>query len=104
MTEEQKPGCCCSASRSTNRTDEEKRELTNRLNRISGQINGIKKMIVEDRYCDDILVQLSAVDHSIKSLANVMLDRHMHSCVKRELEAGNEQVLDEIVDLFRRFQ
>ena len=61
-------------------------------------------MIEEDRYCDDILIQLSAIDKSIKSLANVILESHMHSCVLENIQKGNTQVLDEIVDLFKRFQ
>lgn len=61
-------------------------------------------MVEEDRYCDDILIQLSAVDKSVKSLANLLIDKHMKSCVVREIKAGNVDVLDEITDLFKRFQ
>ncbi|MCI9182327.1 MAG: metal-sensing transcriptional repressor [Acholeplasmatales bacterium] len=90
--------------RKTYRTEEEKRSITNRLNRIEGQIRGINRMILEDRYCDEILIQLSAIDKSIKSLANCILEKHMKSCVKENIIKGNESVLDEIVDLFKRFQ
>lgn len=86
------------------RSQEEKKQLTNRINRIVGQMNGIKKMIDEDRYCDDVLVQLSAIDKSIKSLANILLDNHMHSCLIENIKEGNYQVVDEIVNLFKRFQ
>ena len=95
---------CEKCKRVTERDLEEKKLINNRLNRINGQINGIKKMIEEDRYCDDILIQLSAIDKSIKSLANVILESHMHSCVLENIQKGNTQVLDEIVDLFKRFQ
>ena len=61
-------------------------------------------MIEDDRYCDDILIQLSAIDKSIKSLANVILDEHVHSCLIENIQKGNVEVVDEIVDLFRRFQ
>lgn len=88
----------------TVRTQEDKKLLTNRLNRISGQIEGIKKMIEDDVYCDNVLIQLSAVNKSIKSLANVIIAKHMKSCVAREIRAGNDTVLDEITDLFKRFQ
>ena len=67
-------------------------------------MNGIKNMIIDDRYCDDILIQLSAIDKSIKSLANLMLDNHIHSCVLNDVNKGNYEVLDEIVNLFKRFQ
>ncbi len=86
------------------RTEEEKKVLVNRLNRIEGQVKGIVKMIEENRYCGDILIQLSAIDKSIKSLANVILDNHMHSCLIENIEKKNYQVVDEIVDLFKKFQ
>lgn len=95
--------CCCS-TRTKQRSDEEKRALEIRLNKIIGQLNGIKNMVAEDRYCDDILIQLSAVDKSIKSLANLILDAHMHTCLVENVQAGNLEVVDEIVDLFKRFQ
>ena len=93
---------CCEKSKV--RSEEEKKTLTSRINRIIGQMNGIKKMIDEDRYCDDVLIQLSAIDKSIKSLANVILESHMHSCLIENIQAGNLEVVDEIVDLFKRFQ
>ena len=86
------------------RTEEEKKEIITRINRITGQMNGIKEMISNDRYCDDVLIQLSAVDKSIKSLANLILDKHMHSCLIENIKNGNLEVIDEIVDLFKRFQ
>ncbi|MCM1306371.1 MAG: metal-sensing transcriptional repressor [Bacteroides sp.] len=95
--------CCCS-TRTKKRTAEEKRALEIRLNKIIGQLNGIKNMVAEDRYCDDILIQLSAADKSIKSLANLLLDAHMHTCLVENVQAGNIDVVDEIVDLFKRFQ
>lgn len=88
----------------TKRSEEEKKTINNRLNRIEGQIRGIKKMIQEDRYCDDVLIQLSAVDKSIKSLANHILENHMYSCVLNDMEKGNLEIIDEVVNLFRRFQ
>lgn len=95
-------GECCNKIKE--RTIEEKKTLINRLNRINGQIKGITKMIEEDRYCDDILIQLSAIDKSIKSLANVILDNHMHSCLIEKIKKEEYEVIDEIVDLFKRFQ
>ena len=97
--------CCCSTdSRTTARTDDDKRTLESRINRIIGQLNGVKNMIADNRYCDDILIQLSAIDKSVKSLANVILDTHVHTCVVRDIQAGKLEVVDEIVDLFKRFQ
>lgn len=86
----------------TYRTDEEKKKLIHRLNRISGQVNGVKNMIEEDRYCGDVLIQLSAVEKAVQSLSSVILERHMYSCIKKEVEDGNSEVLDEVMELFRR--
>ena len=70
---------CC--DRKTIRNEEEKKKLNSRINRIIGQLEGIKRMVDDDRYCGDILIQLSASDKAIKSLASIVLDNHMHSCV-----------------------
>lgn len=93
---------CC--NKKTYRNNDEKKTINNRLNRIEGQIRGIKKMIDEDRYCDDVLIQLSAVDKSIKSLANHILENHMYNCVLNDIDKGNLEIIDEVVNLFRRFQ
>ena len=96
--------CCCNTSeRRTIRSEEDKRSIISRLNRITGQMNGIKRMVEEDRYCDDILVQLAAVDASVKSLSAVILKNHLHGCVVEHIREGDTAVLDEIVDLFKRF-
>ncbi len=92
---------CC---RKTFRSDAEKKTINNRLNRIEGQVKGVKKMIEEDRYCDDVLIQLSAIDKSVKSLANHILENHMYNCVLNDIEKGNIEIIDEVVSLFRRFQ
>ncbi len=94
----------CENKKLTERSDDSKKKLISRINKLTGQMNGIKKMIEDDRYCDDILIQLSAIDKSIKSLANVILDEHVHSCLIENIQKGNVEVVDEIVDLFRRFQ
>lgn len=94
--------CCC--AKTTVRDEDSKKDLINRISRISGQMNGIKKMIEEDRYCGDIIIQLSAIDKSIKSLANELLDRHLHSCVVRDVKEGNEEVLTELLEMVKRFQ
>ncbi len=94
----------CPNCKTKKRDENEKKELINRINRIAGSLNGIKQMIEDDRYCDDILIQLSAVDKSIKSLANLVLDKHMHSCLIEHINEGDYSVVDEVVELFKRFQ
>jgi DNA-binding FrmR family transcriptional regulator len=86
----------------TIRPESTKKDLISRLNRIEGQIRGISKMIEDDRYCGDILIQLSAVDNSIKSLSIKMLEKHLKSCVKKQVLEGNDDALDEIVNLMKK--
>jgi len=86
------------------RSEEEKQKLINRINRISGQLNGIKSMIVDDRYCEDILIQLCAVEKSVRAISNIILDNHMHSCLIEHIEKGDYSIIDEISNLIRRFQ
>ena len=90
-------------NKKTCRGQEEKRLITNRLSRIEGQVKGIKKMVEEDRYCHDILLQLSAIENSIKSLSNHILENHLYSCVSNDLEKGNLEVIDELISLFKKF-
>lgn len=92
---------CC--DKKTHRAESEKKLLNNRLNRIEGQIKGVKKMISEDAYCNDVLVQLSAIENSVKSLSNLMLEKHLYTCIARDLENGKIDTIDEIVSLFKRF-
>ena len=94
---------CCEVKKKL-RSEEEKKILISRMNRMIGQMNGVKKMIEDDRYCDDVLIQLSAIDKAIKSLANVLLDNHMHTCLVEKILDGNIEIVDEIVSLFKRFQ
>jgi DNA-binding FrmR family transcriptional regulator len=93
--------CCC--NKKTIRSAEEKKTISIKINRIVGQLNGIQKMIDEDRYCDDVLIQLSAASNATKSLANYIIEKHMRSCVARELQNGNMEIIDEVIKLFRRF-
>ena len=90
-------------NKKTKRALEEKKLITNRLNRIGGQINGICKMIENDAYCNDVLIQLSAVEKSIKSLSTHILEKHLYTCVARDLENGEFDTIDELISLFKRF-
>ena len=92
---------CC--SKKTKRGPDEKKLIISRLNRISGQINGITKMIENDAYCNDVLVQLSAVKNSVKSLSSHILENHLYTCVTEDLENGNFDTIDELISLFKRF-
>lgn len=87
----------------TIRNDNEKKLIRNRLNRIKGQISGIEKMVDNDIYCNDILIQVVAAEKSLKSLANFILENHLYKCVSNDLENGDIDCIDEIISLFKRF-
>lgn len=86
-------GCC----KKTERTAEEVKKLTNRLNRIEGQIRGIKSMLEGDAYCNDILVQSAAVTAAMNAFSRELIASHMRTCVARDLREGNDEVIDELV-------
>lgn len=84
------------------RTEEEKKKIKNRLHIIEGQVRGINQMIDDDRYCDDILIQISAITSSLKSLGNKILKEHLSTCVVKDIKDDKLEVIDEIMNLFRR--
>lgn len=92
---------CC--KKKTKRSIEDKKLITNRLNRISGQIKGVTKMIDNDAYCNDVLIQLTAIKNSINSLSSHILENHLYNCVTRDLENGELDTIDELISLFKRF-
>ena len=95
---------CCTSKKKTDRNDEEKKRLTKRLNIIEGQIRGIKQMIEDDRYCDDVLTQMLAVNKALESLENVILERHLERCIAKQIEEGKTEVTEEIMNLFKKMR
>ena len=93
----------CACKKSTERTEEQIQAMFRRINRLTGQLNGVKKMIEENRYCIDILIQLSAIDKAVKGLASLIMEDHLKTCVVEKIQKGNTQVVDEITDIFKRF-
>lgn len=81
----------------TMRDEELKKKLLNRLRRIEGQVRGIETMIESDAYCSDVLTQSAAVNAAINAFNKELLARHIRSCVRRDLLAGNDEVVDELV-------
>ena len=84
------------------RSDEEKKAYVVRLNRIEGQIRGINKMVTEDRCCDDILIQVSAVTRALKSLGEEILENHMKTCMVNDIKNERLESIDEVMDLCRK--
>ena len=87
----------------TQKSEQEKKTIVNRLNRIAGQIAGVKRMILENKYCKDILNQLSAACKSIKSLANFIIEKYMFGLLKNN-KNGDVAALSEVSSLFKQFQ
>lgn len=73
------------------------KELVNRINRIEGQLRGIKGMIEKHAYCDQILNQISSANAALHGVSKLLLENHMKSCVKEQLQAGDDQVVDEVL-------
>lgn len=94
----------CERHKNTPRSRETIHQLQNRLNRIIGQLNGTKNMLDENRYCGDVLVQLSAAQSALKSVAQIILKEHMKTCVVEEIEKGNTEIIDEAIDLIDRLK
>ena len=88
--------CCCSA-RKKNRSPEEYKKLIHRLNRIEGQIRGIRNMVEQGAYCPDILVQSAAVNAAVNAFNKELLASHIKTCVVQDIQKGNEGVIDELV-------
>ncbi len=93
---------CCHLHSDTQRNTHEKRALINRLNRIEGQIRGIKNMVESDSYCTDILMQSAAVSSAINSFNRELLSAHIKGCVVRDIENGEYDIIDELDDILRR--
>lgn len=87
--------CCCHKSKE--RSEKEYKDLIHRLNRIEGQIRGIKGMVEQDVYCTDILMQVSAVNAALNSFNKALLANHIKTCVKQDILDGKEDTVDELV-------
>jgi len=85
------------STRKSHHPERVKKGLTNRLNRIEGQIRGIKGMIDKDVYCDDVITQISATQSALNSVAKILLEGHLKGCVVDRLSEGDDDVLDELV-------
>ena len=84
-------------AKTTHRDDEQKKLLLNRLKRIEGQIRGIQSMIEQDAYCNDVLIQSSAVNAAMNAFNKELLASHIRSCVARDIREGKDEVIDELV-------
>ena len=87
--------CCC--HRTKQRSEQEYTDLIHRLNRIEGQIRGIKSMVERDAYCPEILTQVAAVNAALNSFNKVLLANHIRTCVAQDIREGKDETIDELV-------
>ena len=93
---------CCCGERKKHRSDQEYKELMNRLKRIEGQVRGLQNMLENNAYCPDILVQVSAVNCALNSFSKTLLASHIRTCVVDDIRAGHEETIDELVTTLQK--
>lgn len=91
---------CC--SRTKHRSEKEAKDLIARLNRIEGQVRGIKGMVTEERYCVDIINQVSAIQAALNSFNKELLANHIRTCVVDDIREGNDCVVDELCETIKK--
>lgn len=100
--------CCCASEEESgekklrHRTPEEYKRLCNRLSRIEGQIRGIRRMLDESAYCPDILTQAAAANAALNAFSRELLSQHIRSCVVNDLQEGNPDTVDELLDTLQK--
>ncbi|MGN1140200.1 MAG: metal-sensing transcriptional repressor [Oliverpabstia sp.] len=92
--------CCCHKTKE--RSEKEYKDLIHRLNRIEGQIRGIKGMVEKNAYCTDILVQVAAANAALNSFNKVLLANHIKTCVTNDIREGKEETVDELVEVLQK--
>ena len=101
--ETQSPCCQCQYN-ATPRDNAQLRQLQNRLSRMIGQLGGISKMLEENRYCGDILVQVAAVESALQAFGYLVLQDHLETCVVEEIQKGNTQIVEEALALIKKLK
>jgi CsoR family transcriptional regulator, copper-sensing transcriptional repressor len=89
--------CAVHQERKSHHSEKTKKNLMNRLNRIEGQVRGVKGLIEKDTYCDDVLNQISSIQSSLNSVGKLLLEHHMKSCVIERFQEGDQEVIDELL-------
>lgn len=98
----EKRSCPC-RHKATPREQKMQDDLQKRLNRAIGQLNGVKSMIDDNRYCGDILIQLSAAESAVRSISTIVLQNHLETCVVEQIQEGHTEVIDEVMQLMKKF-
>lgn len=93
---------CCHCAKTKARSEEEYKSLIHRLNRIEGQIRGIKGMVEKNAYCTDILIQVSAVNAALNAFNKELLAEHIKTCVAQDIRDGKNETIDELVAILQK--
>ena len=91
--------CCC---RTKERSEKEFKDLMNRLKRIEGQVKGVQRMLEDNAYCPDIMVQVSAINNALNSFNKVLLAEHLKTCVVDDIKAGREDTIEELTETLKK--
>lgn len=94
----------CCKKKAVPRDAKEVNVLKNRIHRMIGQLQGIEKMIDDNRYCGDILIQVSALESALQSLGYLILEDHLETCVRQKVHDGDEEVMKEVVHLVKKLK
>ncbi len=94
--------CPRCAGRTKERDEKEYRDLMNRLSRVEGQVRGIRRMVEENAYCPEILIQVQAVTAALNAFNRVLLGNHIRSCVAGDIRAGRDDAVDELVETLQK--
>lgn len=92
----------CNCHKTKERSPEEYKRLINRLNRIEGQVRGIKGMVENNAYCTDILIQVSAVNSALNAFNKKLLENHIKTCVSKDIIEGKSETVDELVEVLQK--
>lgn len=95
--------CDCCKEKRQPRSEEDVKALKNRIHRMVGQLNGIEKMLDENRYCGDVLIQISAVEKALQNFGYIILKDHLETCVSDDIKEGNAS-MDEVIELIKRLK
>lgn len=98
----EKRHCHVGASKKSHHSEKLKSNLTSRLNRIEGQVRGVKRMIDEDVYCDDVLNVIASIQSALSGVSSLLLEYHMKSCVVEHLQVNDTEIMDELMKTMRR--
>lgn len=94
--------CCCCSGKTKERSEEEYKALMNRLNRVEGQIRGVKRMLENDAYCTDIITQVTAVTSALNAFNKELLANHIKTCVTEDIIAGKTETVDDLLKTIQK--